>query len=94
MGELCKKFSPDTFSFSTILESCGIADVIATSFGGRNRKCAAEYARLRKEGISDPSWDDIEAGILNGQKMQGLGTLDEVVQWVDAMGCQNEFPLI
>ena len=92
MSQLCQKMSPD-FSYATMLESCGVADLIATSFGGRNRKCAHEYARLKKEG-QDPSWEKIEAEILNGQKMQGLGTLDEVVQWVDAMGCQAEFPLI
>ena len=92
MCELCKKLS-SSFNYATVLESCGVADVIATSFGGRNRKCAAEYARLRCEGLP-ASWETIETEILGGQKMQGLGTLDEVIQWIDTLGCQSDFPLI
>ena len=28
----------------TVLQSCGIADCVASSYGGRNRKCAAKFA--------------------------------------------------
>lgn len=46
------------------MESCGLADLVTTCFGGRNRKCAEAFAR--KEG----TWDEIEASKLNGQKLQ------------------------
>ena len=32
------------YQLSTILQSCGLADCVASSYGGRNRKCSAEFA--------------------------------------------------
>lgn len=89
----------------TVLESCGIADVIATSFAGRNRKCAEVFARrllevhhgeggnhnggstapLTPEAVKD-LWQEIEAAILGGQKMQGVLTSDELVDCLRVKG--------
>ena len=32
------------YQLSTILQSCGLSDCVASSYGGRNRKCSAEFA--------------------------------------------------
>ena len=52
----------------TFLESCGLADLVTTCFGGRNRKCAEAFAK--KEG----DWEELEKAMLNGQKLQGTIT--------------------
>merc|ERR1712217_556903 len=39
------KFFPDSDHMSTLFESCGVADLIAMSFGGRNRLCALNFAQ-------------------------------------------------
>jgi glycerol-3-phosphate dehydrogenase (NAD+) len=92
MAHLCQKYNSE-FSFELMMESCGVADVIATSFGGRNRRCAEEFVRRTVAGRQDASWDKVEQDLLNGQKLQGLGTLDELVTCIDALDCAQEFPL-
>merc|ERR1719460_2160444 len=87
MMRFCQKFytgvKPDTF-----FESCGVADLITTCYGGRNRKCAEAFAK-------DPSkgWDVIEKEILNGQKLQGTLTAKEVHEVLKRVNAINEFPL-
>eukprot|EP00933_Yihiella_yeosuensis_P066091 TRINITY_DN7016_c1_g1_i1.p1 TRINITY_DN7016_c1_g1~~TRINITY_DN7016_c1_g1_i1.p1 ORF type:complete len:366 (-),score=102.14 TRINITY_DN7016_c1_g1_i1:437-1534(-) len=59
---------------STFLESCGVADLITTCFGGRNRKCAEAFVR----GKGAKGWEAIEKELLNGQKLQGTLTAQEI----------------
>ncbi|XP_055337972.1 glycerol-3-phosphate dehydrogenase 1-like protein [Paramacrobiotus metropolitanus] len=44
MIDFAEKFFPGG-SRDTFLESCGVADVITSSFGGHNRKCAEAFAK-------------------------------------------------
>lgn len=87
MMRFCQKFytgvKPETF-----FESCGVADLITTCFGGRNRKCAEAYAKDPTKG-----WDAIEVEILNGQKLQGTLTAKEVHEVLKRVNAINEFPL-
>jgi glycerol-3-phosphate dehydrogenase (NAD+) len=50
---------------ATFFESCGVADLITTCSGGRNRKVAEAFARTGKP------IDVLEKELLNGQKLQG-----------------------
>merc|ERR1719482_824912 len=73
MKKFCNMFY-DGIDDDTFLESCGVADLITTCFGGRNRKCAEAFAAAGKK----KSLDDIEAELLGGQKLQGTLTAKEV----------------
>mmetsp|Transcript_133899 Transcript_133899/g.317448 ORF Transcript_133899/g.317448 Transcript_133899/m.317448 type:complete len:366 (-) Transcript_133899:106-1203(-) len=59
---------------ATFLESCGVADLITTCFGGRNRKCAEAFVKAK----GTKSWDAIEKELLGGQKLQGTLTAQEI----------------
>ncbi|KAI8988959.1 glycerol-3-phosphate dehydrogenase [NAD+] [Pilobolus umbonatus] len=72
---------------STFFESCGIADLITTCNGGRNRKVAEAFVKTGKP------IEQLEDELLNGQKLQGTLTAQEVHQFLAARGRNKEFPL-
>lgn len=57
---------------TTFFESCGVADLITTCYGGRNRRCAEAFVKTGKTLV------EVEAELLNGQKLQGPLTAEEV----------------
>mmetsp|Transcript_15324 Transcript_15324/g.21867 ORF Transcript_15324/g.21867 Transcript_15324/m.21867 type:complete len:400 (+) Transcript_15324:1-1200(+) len=89
----------------TILESCGVADLITTCYGGRNRKCAEAFARRISShpdvqnddddiiGKKRHLWKQLEDEILNGQKLQGTVACQEIISAIDARNLRHEFPL-
>ncbi|KAL7267974.1 glycerol-3-phosphate dehydrogenase [Rhizina undulata] len=68
-------------------ESCGVADLITSCNGGRNHKCAMLSIKHGK------SIEQVEAEELNGQKLQGTSTAQEVNGFLKQRGLEMEFPL-
>ena len=92
MQGFCSEFYGDrNIKDETFLESCGIADLITTCFGGRNRKCAEIFAKNFADGRAK-AWDVIEAEELNGQKLQGTGTAKDVMTCLKKKGVEGKVP--
>ena len=68
-------------------ESAGIADVITSCYGGRNRKVAEAFAKTGK------SFGELEDELLGGQKLQGTSTAIEVHNFLKARGRDSAYPL-
>ncbi|XP_051164927.1 glycerol-3-phosphate dehydrogenase [NAD(+)], cytoplasmic-like [Leptopilina boulardi] len=81
----------DTFyggsKLSTFFESCGVADLITTCYGGRNRRVCEEFVK------SDKSIKQLEDELLGGQKLQGPATADEVNGMLKMKSMTEKFPL-
>ncbi|XP_010888520.1 glycerol-3-phosphate dehydrogenase 1c [Esox lucius] len=71
----------------TFLESCGVADLITTCYGGRNRKVAEAFVKTSK------TIEELEAEMLNGQKLQGPQTSAEVYKLLKKKDLTSKFPL-
>eukprot|EP00934_Nitzschia_sp_Nitz4_P002424 Nitzschia sp. Nitz4//scaffold43_size134323//14517//15931//NITZ4_003278-RA/size134323-snap-gene-0.76-mRNA-1//-1//CDS//3329551885//2419//frame0 len=107
MASFCHLFfsgvQDDTFT-----ESCGMADLITTCYGGRNRKCAEAFARQQVASVdANPGgfdgyteeeceiiWSEIEDRLLNGQKLQGTLTAKEVHHVLSSQRLLARFPLM
>ncbi|XP_013864082.1 glycerol-3-phosphate dehydrogenase [NAD(+)], cytoplasmic [Austrofundulus limnaeus] len=72
---------------TTFLESCGVADLITTCYGGRNRKIGEAFAKTGK------SIEQLENELLNGQKLQGPATASEVHVILKQKNMLEKFPL-
>lgn len=88
LARLCALLDPD-FNPSTLLESCGVADIVTSSYGGRNRRVAAAFAQA---GGARPL-DALEAELLGGQKLQGPPTAAVVHSFLAARGMLRRFPV-
>jgi glycerol-3-phosphate dehydrogenase (NAD+) len=86
MRKFCRLFYKEVKD-DTFWESCGIADLIVTCYEGRNRKCAESFVKTGK------SFQQLEEEILNGQKLQGTLTAEEVYGVLNKKNLLREFPL-
>lgn len=81
------KANSQTVADQTFFESCGVADLITTCFGGRNRR-VAEAMVVTGKGLGE-----LEVELLNGQKLQGPHAVKEIYRFVEEHHLQSEFPL-
>lgn len=81
-----------TIRDETFFEPCGVADLIATCYGGRNRLVAQEFTRAAMSG-EPRTFEDLEASLLKGQKLQGVLTSNEVQEILKARGWEADYPL-
>lgn len=99
MAKFCHMFF-DGVRDDTFTESCGMADLITTCYGGRNRKCAEAFAKARIQGSLQQTkdigslWNQIEADLLKGQKLQGTITAKDAYKLISSKNVANDFPLI
>lgn len=100
MAKFCDAFFQGV-KHGTFLESCGMADLITTCYGGRNRKCAEAFAKIQtsaKSQVYDPEvcdklWSEIEQKMLGGQKLQGTLAAKEVYALLESRMLLGSFPL-
>ncbi|KIZ06786.1 glycerol-3-phosphate dehydrogenase(NAD+) [Monoraphidium neglectum] len=81
-----------TIRDETFFEPCGMADLIATCYGGRNRLVAEAFTKAAMAG-APKSFDALEAELLNGQKLQGVLTSNEVQEILKARDWEADYPL-
>lgn len=72
----------------TFFESCGVADLITSCFGGRNRRVAESHVATGK------SIEQLEAELLGGQKVQGPPAAKEAYKYLSSHRLCGQFPLL
>jgi len=83
MRRFCQ-INHETVKDQTFFESCGVADLITTCYGGRNRRVAEAKVKTGK------SIEILEAEMLNGQKLQGPPTAFEIYNFLVAKNLQSK----
>ncbi|VDN01775.1 unnamed protein product [Thelazia callipaeda] len=71
----------------TFFESCGIADLIATCNGGRNRKICEAFIKTNK------TVRELEIELLNGQRVEGPPTAEAICVILKKRNMLMRFPL-
>lgn len=66
-------FYADRAQVTTFFESCCVADLITTCYGGRNRKVSEAFVTTGR------TLNELEKELLDGQKLQGFKTVCEVI---------------
>ncbi|BGP02014.1 hypothetical protein NBRC10513v2_005661 [Rhodotorula toruloides] len=87
MSAFTLEFFPSASAHTFSHHSAGVADLITTSFGGRNRKCAEAFV------TSGKTFDELEKELLNGQKLQGVATAEEIYAFLKARERLDGYPL-
>ena len=87
MRKFCKVFYTGVKD-ETFFESCGVADLITTCYGGRNRKVAEAHV------LTGKSFTELETELLNGQKLQGTLTAKEVHEILSRKGIAGQYVFV
>jgi len=84
----CRTFFDKDSRTETFLESCGVADLITTCYSGRNHRVAQEFVLSGGKTL-----EQLEAELLNGQKLQGPMTAAEVNCVLKSKNMEKKFPI-
>ncbi|MES1902844.1 MAG: glycerol-3-phosphate dehydrogenase [Paramarteilia canceri] len=94
--EYCKK---NSISFDDLkqltMHSCSYSDLIASSLGGRNSRMGKLFSTdFYKNSGQTKTISEYEAEHLNGQKIQGTLTAEEVVKYLKSHNLEEKYPLM
>lgn len=87
MIRFCQTYFPKSCRYDTFFESCGVADLIATCYGGRNRRLAEAFITTKK------SIQELEEEHLHGQKWEGVLCCQAMALVLEKRGLTEKFPL-
>ncbi|KAI5452315.1 glycerol-3-phosphate dehydrogenase [Naganishia albida] len=87
MKEFTLEFFKDAKAETFFQESAGVADLMTSCMGGRNRKCAEAFVKTGK------NFHDLEKEMLGGQKLQGIYTAQDVNKFLKAKNRVEGYPL-
>ncbi|CAE6522329.1 unnamed protein product [Rhizoctonia solani] len=80
LKDFCLEFFPSTRASTFLEESCGVADIMTSCLSGRNRLIADLMVKTGK------GFRELEEENLNGQKLQGPQTAQELHMFLTARG--------